>query len=206
MTVVDIEKYMNNKNNLKKHFVKLHELMVTDHIGEMNLGWFNKMNRMPLFRYASTSVNQKIYVKKEQRLEKEAQMVEQLAEQTHSILDGFPNSLDEALKYLRKLDCFKMSQLDLAEKIGVSVSTIERLESKDNENKCSEEHFVKLCIGLGLNPILRDRLVQVTNLQFGNSLNKIKLKIILDDPYVEDLDSKIELLNKLGMRYKERKE
>ncbi|CAK1251287.1 unnamed protein product [Fructobacillus fructosus] len=195
-----------NSHNKKNNSNKVHKLLNSDHIGAISLAWLNKLTEMPLFKYVSSSVNKRRYLHDKERLEKEAQAIQNLTEATDSILKDFPNSLDQAVKYLRNLDCYKMNQVELAEAMGVPKSRVIRLESKSNENHCSDDSFVRLCLALNLNFILQKRLADVTDIQYGNSPSRIKLKIVLNDPYLDDIDSTIKLLKTLGLKFDERKE
>ncbi|MEW6855522.1 helix-turn-helix domain-containing protein, partial [Streptococcus iniae] len=108
----------------------------------------------------------------------------------------------KALKYLRKKG--KLTQQQLSEKSDVSESTIRKIEteanSKINNSNTSKISIAKLCIGLGLNPIISQALFDLTEFKLNDSVENIKIKIVLYDSYLKNIyDAKL-LLEKMEIK------
>lgn len=179
-----------------KKFRNFKEMLHEDHIGTIRLDKLQSNNPVPQFQYVKSKkldvLNPEEY---DRELSKEASEINKLAEGTQKILENLPNTFHEAIKYLRQKE--ELTQEGLEEKAGIPVKTIQRIESGGNQP--SRKNFVKLCMGLELNPIIRHEMFNLYEWNLTNSLDRIKLKIILNDSYFDNIEHIESLMDRLEL-------
>lgn len=174
---VDMQKF---RKYLKRLFFKITIIGNEDHMGAIRLDRLQSKHSVPQIQFVDQNSD----------LDLQVEEINEIAMLTSEVLRKLPNNFPGAIRKLRELKGF--SREGLEEKTGVPSKTIERLEY--GKNKPSEENFMKLCLGLELNFIIKDRLLELLEWRWDSSIDRLKLKIILNDPFFDDYDRKTYLI------------
>lgn len=174
---------MNLKLTLKPIFEKLKQLLNSEQYGAFSLNWFQRNRTVGQSPYVKPEDNIPYMDAKKNLLDQEIEEIDKASVATKKILDELPGSAPEAIRYLRN-DVQDITQEKLAEITGIPLRTIQFYEA--GTRKISEVNTVRLCLGLGLDPILREKFLNILEWHLGDSAERIKLKIILNDPFVDD--------------------
>lgn len=97
------------------------------------------------------------------------------------IVDELPGSFTKTLVYHR--DRKELTQEELEEASGISVSTIRRLETKSDTNR-SVEHMMALSLGMKLFPTLSFDLIDKSGTSFRDeNVTHLAYKMVLNNMY-----------------------
>ncbi|RLU61381.1 helix-turn-helix domain-containing protein [Streptococcus iniae] len=188
------------KYRIKLFWKKIINALHDEHHGYINIKPSNKKEHFPKIQYVASEND--LYDVSDEVLKKQTDEITRLAKETNIVISEMPHELGKALKYLRKKG--KLTQQQLSEKSDVSESTIRKIEteanSKINNSNTSKISIAKLCIGLGLNPIISQALFDLTEFKLNDSVENIKIKIVLYDSYLKNIyDAKL-LLEKMEIK------
>lgn len=176
----------------KCQWVRIIRALNEKHEGFVNIKPSKTKESLPRIQYVASES----YVTDEQ-LKMQASEIKRIAIETQMVISEMPNEFGKALKYLREKS--NLTQEKLFEKSEVSVSTLRRMET-DIDYKPSKISVAKICIGLGLNPIISQSLFELTESKLNNSVENIKIKIILYDSYLKNIDEAKLLLNMVDIK------
>lgn len=175
---------------------KIIKLLHEEHHGYLKIRPSNKKERFPKIQYVA-SENDLFDDDSSEFLKKQTAEITKIAMETQMLISEMPNEFGKALKFLRKKG--KLTQKQLSEKSDVSEATIRRIET-DFDYQPSKIYIAKLCIGLELNPIMSHAMFDLTEFKLNNSVENIKIKIVLYDSYLKNIyDAKL-LLNKMNIK------
>ncbi|ESV55762.1 hypothetical protein SAG0136_11320 [Streptococcus agalactiae LMG 14747] len=122
------------------------------------------------------------------------------------IVDELPGSFTKTLVYHR--DRKELTQEELEEASGISVSTIRRLETKSDANR-SVEHMMALSLGMKLFPTLSFDLVDKSGTSFRDeNVTHLAYKMVLNNMYhkgVQECNSRLIEMGIPGFLKKEEK-
>ncbi|WP_221912750.1 helix-turn-helix domain-containing protein [Streptococcus halichoeri] len=174
---------------------KITKLLHDEHHGYLKIRPSNKKEHFPKIQYEASETD--LFDDSSETLKKQTDEITRIAMETQILISEMPNEFGKALKFLRKKG--KLTQKQLSEKSEVSEATIRRIEN-NFDYQPSKIYIAKLCIGLELNPIICQSMFDLTEHKLNNSVENIKIKIVLYDSYLKNIyDAKL-LLNKMNIK------
>lgn len=185
-----------SKYRIKFFWKKLTRLLHDEHDGYINIRPSNKKERFPKIQYIA-SENDLFDEDSSEILKRQTAEITRIAVETQMLISEMPNEFGKAIRFLRNKG--NLTQKQLSEKSDVSEATIRRIEN-DFDYQPSKIYIAKLCIGLELNPIMSQAIFDLTEYKLNNSVENIKIKIVLYDSYLKNIyDAKL-LLNKMNIK------